>query len=506
MAQTRPERTYVMAYWPVASNAKRSLDHYTKHLALSLEMLAGQNLYFISGNNSILASVEELCRKNNINLHLDKLLLDDLQKRSSMGSLLDRAKRFGAKLRAPPADFQNDKGLIHYWRDLRQAGEDTFLKIFCIWHSKIDLLHRAAVLNPFSSDQFAWVDASVSRFNQRRPGWDFREIANVVPGVIHHFPNDMRKNGRRLALNASVLLGDRLAIDRLHSEYQEAFVRCLEEDYPNDEETVIDTIMSREPNLFSVIAGATTSQSFPPPRPDPSLAPSSPVSMGAEAMRGPHPAPGPKKVLVVGTFRSGTNAMKACLEAYYDVDVTFNEWFWKHGLPPTGIQNPVPPDVPIVVMVKSPFAFHESLYPFWQHRRPNLDSGPDVSAFARKELLVFDVSGGDLSRPKYWYRWPVEYWNQFYLSWLSWTDVRMRCQFVRYESLESDTEREILGLAERFQLRRRKPGPISLPSERVGPHVPTERRGQRFILTDDARQWIRERVNSRVSETFQYEL
>lgn len=506
MVQTRPDRTYVMAYWPVPSNAKRSLDHYTKHLALSLEMLAGENLYFISGNKSVLVAVEELCRKNNIKLHIDKLLLDGLAKRTSMVNLLNRAKRFGANLHLPPADFQNDKGLIHYWRDLRQAGEETFQKIFCIWHSKIDLLYRAASLNPFSSNQFAWVDASVSRFNQRRPGWDFREITDVMPGVIHHFPNNMRKNGKLLALNASFLLGDRQAIDRLHSEYQEAFVRCLEENYPNDEETVIDTIMSREPNLFSVISGATMPQSSPPPRLDPSMTPASPLSTGAEATRGPHPAPGSKKVLVVGTFRSGTNAMKACLEAYYDVDVTFNEWFWKHGLPPTGIQNPVPPDVPIVVMVKSPFAFHESLYPFWQHRRPNLDSGPDVSSFARKELLVFDVSGGDLSQPKYWYRWPVEYWNQFYLSWLSWTDVRMRCQFVRYESLESDTEREILGLAERFHLRRRKPGPISLPSERVGPHVPTERRGQRFILTDDARQWIRERVNSRVSETFQYEL
>lgn len=504
MAQPKPERTYVMAYWPIASNAKRSLDHYTKHLALSLEMLAGQNLYFISGNKTILASVEALCRKNDIKLHLDKLMLDDLPKRASMGNLLNRAQRFGASLRAPPVDFQNDKGLIHYWRDLRQAGDETFQKIFCIWHSKIDLLHRAATLNPFSSTQFAWVDASVSRFNQRRSGWDFREIADIAPGVIHHFPNDMRKNGRLLALNASFLLGDRQAIDDLHSAYEEAFAACLDEDYPNDEETVIDTILTRQPGLFSRIAGPSLSQTSSAPRPDPSVAQGAPLNAGADATRGPQAVSGPRKILVAGVFRSGTNAMKACLEEYFDVEVTFNEWFWKHGLPPTGIQNPVPPDVPIVVMVKSPFAFHESLYPFWQHRRPNLDSGPDVSSFAKKELLVFDISGGDLSRPKYWYRWPVEYWNQFYFSWLSWTDVRLRCQFVRYESLESDTEREILGLAERFQLRRRKAGPISLPSDRVGPHVPTERRGERYLLNEADRQWIRDRVNMLVARSLGY--
>ena len=349
MVQTRPDRTYVMAYWPVPSNAKRSLDHYTKHLALSLEMLAGENLYFISSNNSILASVEELCRKNNINLHLDKLLLDDLQKRSSMDSLLDRAKRFGASLRAPPVDFQNDKGLIHYWRDLRQAGEDTFLKIFCIWHSKIDLLHKAASENPFSSIEFAWLDASISRFNGRRAGWDFR-LVRCVPGAISHYPNIMRKNGKELALNASFIIGDKAAINRLHEGYEKAFSDCLSEDYPNDEETVLDSMVRRTPQLFSVIRGEQ-----PPPAQQ---------SVPAPALAS---GEGPRKVLVVGTFRSGTNAMKACLEEYFDVEVTFNEWFWKHGVPPTGIRCPIPRDVPIIVMSKSPCDFQESLYPFWLH-------------------------------------------------------------------------------------------------------------------------------------------
>ena len=263
MAQPRLERTYVMAYWPIASNAKRSLDHYTKHMALSLEMLAGENLYFISGNNSILASVEELCRKNNINLHVDKLLLDDLARQSSMEGLLDCAKRFGARLRAPPADFQNDKGLIHYWRDLRQAGEDAFKKIFCIWHSKIDLLHAASRANPFSSSEFAWVDASISRFSGRRPGWDFRQLSAPRAGVVHHYPNVMCKGGRQLALNASFLLGDTAVIDRLYAAYEDAFALCLREDYPNDEETVLHTIVSRMPELFSVISGRSVS--YPDP-------------------------------------------------------------------------------------------------------------------------------------------------------------------------------------------------------------------------------------------------
>lgn len=480
MAEPDPARTYVMGYWPIPGNAKRSLDHYTEHLALSLEMLAGQNLYFISGNNQVLTSVESLCRRHGIRLHVEKLLLDGLAKRPQMDLLLQRARAFGAKLAAPPADFNRDKGLIHYWRDLRQSGEDTFKRVFCVWHSKLDLLHRAAEHNPFGSRDFAWVDASISRFNQQRPGWDFRQC-QAMPGVIRHYPNVMRKNGRELALNASFLLGDRAAIDALHAAYETAFAASLAEDYPHDEETVLDSVVAQHPQLFRVITG--------------------------EAPAAPGPAAGRRqKVLVVGTFRSGTNAMQSCLEAHFDVEVTFNEWFWKHGVPPTGIQCPVPPDVPIVVMAKSPYAFHESLYPFWLHRRPNLDSGPDVSAFARRELQVFDVSGGNLARPKYWFRCPTDYWNHFYFSWLSWTEVRPRCQFVRYEDVDRSTHEVITRLGQSFGLSRKTSGTITLPSERVGPHVPTERKGARFLLTEADRAWIRGMVHPLVARSLGYEL
>lgn len=470
-------RTYVMAYWPIPGNAKRSLDHYTEHLAQSLAMLAGQKLHFISGNNNVLASVESMCRAHGITLHVEKRVLDELAKRPQMETLLQRAKAFGARLSAPPADFQRDKGLIHYWRDLRQSGDETFKRVFCIWHSKIDLLHKAAADNPLAAEEFAWVDASISRFNNQRPGWDFRQVRGT-PGVIRHYPNVMRKNGAELALNASFLLGDGPAIAQLHGEYEKAFAASLTEDYPNDEETVLDAVVTRRPSLFQAITSADAQ----------------PASGGR------------KKVLVVGTFRSGTNAMQSCLEAHFDVEVTFNEWFWKHGVPPTGIQSPIPADVPVVVMAKSPYAFHESLYPFWLHRRPNLDAGADVSAFARKELQVFDVSGGNLGRPKYWFRCPTDYWNHFYFSWLSWTEMRPRCHFVRYEDVDSATHGEIMKIAERFGLRRKSTGPITLPSERVGPHVPTDRKGERFLLKEADRAFIRSMVHPLVARSLGYEL
>ncbi len=263
MAEPDRVRTYVMAYWPIPSNAKRSLDHYSKHLPLSLEMLAGQNLYFFSGSGDVLTAVQGLCIQNNIRLHAERSAIADLRKWPEMDQLLARARNFGSKLTEPPADFRRDKGLIHYWRDLRQAGDDAFRKIFCIWHSKIDLLHAASRANPFSSSEFAWVDASISRFSGRRPGWDFRQLSAPRAGVVHHYPNVMCKGGRQLALNASFLLGDTAVIDRLYAAYEDAFALCLREDYPNDEETVLHTIVSRMPELFSVISGRSVS--YPDP-------------------------------------------------------------------------------------------------------------------------------------------------------------------------------------------------------------------------------------------------
>ena len=490
MAPPTPMRTYVMAYWPIAENAKRSLDHYKKHIALSLEMLAGQNLYFVSGNNAVLSSVETLCRIHGVNLHSVKMVLDGLPKRPQMTTLLMRAYRFGLALQSPPTDFQSDKGLIHYWRDLRQGGEDSFKKVFSVWHSKIDILHKAAIENPFGSSEFAWVDASVSRFNGKRAGWDFRKITHAREGILHHYPNKMRKNGQQLPLNASFLLGDLKAIEAVRAAYESAFIKALEGNYPNDEETVLSEIVSQTPSLFSVIDGNEPNLVKNP-------VDSSPMSVD--------PGTAPRKVLVVGTFRSGTNAMKACLEKYFDVEVTFNEWFWKHGVPPTGIQCTVPVTVPIVVMVKSPYSFHESLYPFWLHRRPNLDAGQNVSEFARKELVVFDVSGGNLGRPKYWYSCPADYWSHFYYAWLSWSEVKHRCVFVRYEDLSLATEVEILKLAVAFKLERKNFAPISLPAERVGPEVPTDRKGEKFMLNSGAKEWIARKFNSAVLRTFRYD-
>ena len=111
-------------------------------------------------------------------------------------------------------------------------------------------------------------------------------------------------------------------------------------------------------------------------------------------------------------------------------------------------------------------------------------------------MVVFDVSGGNLGRPKYWYSCPADYWSHFYYAWLSWSEVKHRCVFVRYEDLSLATEVEILKLAVAFKLERKNFAPISLPAERVGPEVPTDRKGEKFMLNSGAKEWIARKVKA----------
>ena len=46
-----------------------------------------------------------------------------------------------------------------------QSGEDSYRKVISIWISKVFLVDRVIQENPYSTDAFAWVDVSVSRFN-----------------------------------------------------------------------------------------------------------------------------------------------------------------------------------------------------------------------------------------------------------------------------------------------------------------------------------------------------
>lgn len=247
-------RTYVMGYWPVPENTKRSLEHYFNTTVGTLQMISNRNLYFLSDDDHVINTIIFLSEKCNVRVHVKKMTISDMEKSSKIETLLIRTNNFGAELRHPPTDFKLEKGLVHYWRDLRRSGEKSFRKVFCVWHSKIDLLYQASIEDRFSTREFCWIDASISRFNKQRVGWDFTSLPQVQSNKIYHYPNIMPKNGKQLRINASHLLGDKVAVANLKAAYDAMFEVCLAENYPNDEETVLDSIITSQPALFQNIS------------------------------------------------------------------------------------------------------------------------------------------------------------------------------------------------------------------------------------------------------------
>lgn len=198
-------------------------------------------------------------------------------------------------------------------------------------------------------------------------------------------------------------------------------------------------------------------------------------------------------ILVVGTFRSGTNAVSKMLEDNFNCRTTFNKYFWKHGLPPHNVPTVIPHDVPIVCMVRRPEEFNRSIFRFWHARRIEQSPSKDISIFIRSKFIVYDNTGGT-SNIHYFFQNPTDYWNRFYYSWTHWEKMRRQICFVNLEELEADPQRVFLQIESRFSLQRRRNWNPRMPERRVGPDVGKPVLSSNQDLGEHDREFIRSHV------------
>lgn len=174
-----------------------------------------------------------------------------------------------------------------------------------------------------------------------------------------------------------------------------------------------------------------------------------------------------RDVLVVGTFRSGTNLAKYLLSEHFDVTVHFSTWTWKHGLPPSSKVCPIPSEVPVLLATKDPFQLNRSLYAFWNLRRKHLMRGQTLSEFVREPLLVYDNSYPNT--PRFRFETPTDYWNQYHFTWATWDAIKDRRHILSDRQLLEETDAVLTHFGEEFGLTRKTTGAITLPDEPVAP-------------------------------------
>lgn len=245
-------KTFCIGYWALTDNVKHDLAHYTKLLPVTLSMLSGKNVVFFYDDPALLEHVMEIASKYGVVVQPYRIALNDLPNRECAINLLSAIEEYGRRNPEPPPIHKKEKALEHYWRDYEKSGQDVYYNMLSIWLSKVPLVARIIEENPFDSTHFAWVDASLARFNGHR---DFYDISRVVDcrDKISFYRGKLIKNGKKLVLNASYLSGSKRAWRELNSLFRRQLILVEDEIYPNDEETVLDHCHTVEPALFRMI-------------------------------------------------------------------------------------------------------------------------------------------------------------------------------------------------------------------------------------------------------------
>ena len=157
------------------------------------------------------------------------------------------------------------------------------------------------------------------------------------------------------------------------------------------------------------------------------------------------------RLKLFGTFRSGSNYVKALMELNYDVELLVGEGGFKHAPYPAIFHGNdyMPLPWPVVMTVKNPYSFLTSMWRYAQDiEYRNMLSGRDWSSFLRERLVIFDSSQPEM--PRYRFANPIDYWNGINYNLLSLADD---IRFVtRYEDALSEPGEVAEAMARRFGL------------------------------------------------------
>jgi len=247
------EKTFCIGYWRIDNNKKRSIGHYSEHLPETLKMLSGRNVIYFYNDERNRKQTEDIAKKYNINIISRKIAIDALPASTAAEEFLKRTEEFGGnQFLSAGRESKKEKAREHYFIDYSRGGAEAYRSMLSVWLSKVLLVSKIVDENPFGSRNFAWVDASISRFNKKRDYYNINRL-NDAGGRISFYRGKRGKNLKKLILNASYLSGDREAWSKLLEIYKKEMAYQQYELYPNDEETVLDICCLRSPSLFRMI-------------------------------------------------------------------------------------------------------------------------------------------------------------------------------------------------------------------------------------------------------------
>ena len=236
--------TYVCGYWNIPKNTKHSYnDHYLKLFPKTFKILKNCNIVFFYEDDKVLNDVKSCIQSKNV-IYV-KLPIVNLPTYALSHYYLNSCKSQNNK-ELCKVNTQNEKGLIHYNREYIKSGEDSFRKVFTVWTSKLFLIEYIIKKNPYETNMFSWIDASVSRFNRNTNLYTKEYLSTSV----YHFGNNMKYYGTKLPINASFLLAHKNIWEELIFSYKNQLELNKNSNYAHDEETILYLIWKENRKLF----------------------------------------------------------------------------------------------------------------------------------------------------------------------------------------------------------------------------------------------------------------
>jgi len=247
--------TFCTGYWRIDDNRKRSTAQYLRHFAGLCDHIPNARLIVFHEDDDILTHFRDVGHARGVSIVGRRLALTELPTYPLSTRLLAGCRAMAAQQSTRPTDFRNEKGTLHYWRDYVDGGEDVYRRLVTVWTSKIPLvLHAGLGGDTVRARRYAWVDASIARFDRRRSGWRFAARPHP-PHAVAHYRSVMRCRGERLPINASLLSAPSALWPELDALFQRMLTSVLADAYAHDEETVLGLCHRRHPELFAPLGG-----------------------------------------------------------------------------------------------------------------------------------------------------------------------------------------------------------------------------------------------------------
>ena len=236
------DTTYVLGYWNIEENVKRSVEHYKHFMPRTLKMLGASKMVFFCNEDYWEDYFNNHVKSKNISvirIEIEELPTFELSK-----YYLQSCKN--QKLETK---YWRERGIQHYSREYKQSGEESYLKVFSVWTSKIGLIKKVIEVDPLQSNRFAWVDVSLSRMNGKRNNWNFMS-SNYNDNYIYHYNSKSKYLGVPISTSAGFLYGYKDMWKELILLYEDQIEKQKNSNYAHDEETLLEIIYRENKDLF----------------------------------------------------------------------------------------------------------------------------------------------------------------------------------------------------------------------------------------------------------------